>query len=109
VSARDRRRAASSFYAAAIGAADREQLDEARAVEGLADEIALLRLRLRNALAHHADDARLIESGVRLLVQSLLAQRRLSPQQADHLAGAIANILEEVGLIVGGAPDDHAA
>ena len=47
---------AASFYAAALSAADRAALDHVRGVDGLADEIALLRLRDRLALAvlaHH--------------------------------------------------------
>ncbi len=94
-----------SFYAAALTEADRALFAEARAVEGLAEEVALLRLRLREALAQHPEDARLIESGVRLLIQSLLAQHRLSPKQADNLSAAMANVIEEVGDVLRGVTD----
>ncbi len=106
---RGSRRAAASFYAAALNAADRDALDGARGVEGLADEIALLRLRLRDALVDHADDARLIEASVRLLIQSLLAQHRVSAKQADNLSEAIAAVLEEFGAVLKGVTDDPAA
>ena len=85
-----------SFYVDALGGAERAaELAEAREVEGLDDEVALLRLRLRDVLEEHPDDFRLLQSGVRLLIQSLLAQHRLSPKQADNLADAVSNVLEE--------------
>lgn len=85
-----------SFYAAALAAADRVALEEARQVEGLAEEIALLRLHLRHALAEHRDDTKLIETGMRLLIQSLLAQHRLSPKQAEDVTDAFGQLLEEL-------------
>lgn len=95
-----------SFYERALSEAERPALAEARAVEGLEQEVALLRLRLRDALEQHPDDARLLHSGARLLIQALLAQHRLSPQQADHLGDAVARVLEEFGEALGVAGDD---
>jgi hypothetical protein len=95
-----------SFYAAALGGAERAaELAEARAVEGIEDEVALLRLRLRDALEQHPDDFRLLQSGVRLLIQSLLARRRLSPKQADDLADAVSNVLEQITAAVKSADE----
>lgn len=88
--------AGDSFYAAALAAADRVALEEARTIEGLAEEIALLRVRLRHALADHADDTKLIETGMRLLIQSLLAHHRLSPKQAEDVTDAFGHLLEEL-------------
>lgn len=89
-----------SFYDAVLDEADRAGLEDARAVTGLDEEVALLRLQLRQALEQHPDDFRLVQGGVRLLVQALRAQHRLSPQQADHLGGALANLLEEFGEVL---------
>jgi hypothetical protein len=94
-----------SFYASALTEDDRALFDEALAIEGLADEIALLRLRVRETLGSHADDAKLIEGGVRLLIQSLLAQHRLSSNEADNLSGAISNVGEEFGDLMRGMTD----
>lgn len=84
-----------SFYASALTEADRALFDDARAIEGLADEIALLRLHLREVLSEHVEDTRLIEGGVRLLIQSLLAQHRITRHQADNVTSAVANVIEE--------------
>lgn len=90
-----------SFYARALDAADRAALQEARAVEGVAEEVALLRLRLRDAVRDHPEDFRLLQAGARLLIQAVLAHHRLSPKQADNLGEAIAAVLEEFGQVLG--------
>jgi hypothetical protein len=104
VSARERPTRA-TFYASALEGADRHDLAVARELEGLDDEVALLRLQLRRALAKHEGDVdpRLLQNGVRLLVQALLAQHRLSPRQAEHLGDAVANVLEEFSEVLGAA------
>ena len=93
----------SSFYDSALEATDRHDFHVAREVEGLGDEVALLRLQLRRALADRDGDVdpKVLQSGVRLLVQALLAQHRLSPKQAEHLGDAVANVLEEFGEVLG--------
>ena len=92
-----------SFYDSVLEAADRHDFHVAREVEGLDEEVALLRLQLRRALADRDGDIdpKVLQSGVRLLVQALLAQHRLSPRQAEHLGDAVANVLEEFGEVLG--------
>ena len=89
-----------SFYASALGEAERADFDEARRVDGLDEEVALLLLRLREALASQPEDLKLLQNGVRLLVQALLARHRLSPKQADNLGEAATNLLEEFGEVL---------
>ena len=93
----------SSFYDSVLEATDRHDFHVAREVEGLGDEVALLRLQLRRALSDRDGDIdpKVLQSGVRLLVQALLAQHRLSPKQAEHLGDAVANVLEEFGEVLG--------
>lgn len=96
-----RRSRADLFYGSALDAAGRDDLAEALAIEGLDEEVALLRLRLRESLEQHPEDIELLHRGVRLLIQSLLAQHRLSPRQAVHLGEAVANVIEEFGTALG--------
>ncbi len=89
-----------SFYERALETAEhaellqafREALDE----RGLTGEAALLRALLRNAVEQHPEDADLVLSGVRLLVNVLIAQHRLSGAQAEDIASAIAQAGERV-------------
>ena len=84
-----------SFYEAALSEADRADLPAARGIEGLEDEIAILRLRLRDAVAAHPDDLEVIERGVRLLVQSLLAEHRLSSREAKGVTDSATVFIEQ--------------
>jgi hypothetical protein len=99
---------APSFYARALAAADRADLVDARDVEGLAEEAALLRVHIRRTLEERPDDAKVLHAGIRLLVQTLLAQQRLSPRQAEDLGDAASHLVEEIATAVFGAHDaDH--
>lgn len=100
-------RRARSFYTRALSAADRAALEDAREVEGLADEVALLRVLIRRLLEEDGAEAPLVQSAMRLLVQTLVAQQRLSGRQAEGLGDAAARLLEEFGALLG-APGEGA-
>jgi hypothetical protein len=80
------------FYDRAASAAE---LEAARAIDGLDDEIALLRLEIRRLIADDAPDPRLVQGAMRLLVQGVMAQHRLNGRQAEGLTAAVANMFEE--------------
>jgi hypothetical protein len=85
-----------SFYEAALSEAERGDFAAARGVEGLQDEIAILRLRLREAMAAHPEDLLLVERGVRLLIQSLLAEHRISSKEASGVTDAVTAAIERM-------------
>ena len=89
---------ARNFYGKpAITEAERVELDEAREVEGLADEIAMLRVELRKALDKRPVDIKLMARGVEMLVKAVAAQYRLSPKAKKELADNIAAVLNGLG------------
>lgn len=100
---RGERSRANAFYERVLTEAERPALDEARDLHGLAEEAALLRVRLRDALEHQPEDWEVLLSGVRLLVNVLLAQHRLSGQQAEDLTSSLAGVFEHFEGIVRGA------
>lgn len=87
-----------SFYESALTKAERDDLGVAKGVDGLQEEIAILRLRLREALGEHPGDLDIVERGVRLLVQSLLAEHRLSSKEARNVTEAVSLIVEQLML-----------
>lgn len=93
-------RRARSFYARAMSAADRDDLEDAREVEGLDDEVALLRVQIRRLIADDEPDARVVQGAMRLLVQALIAQQRLSGRQAEGLGNAAGHLLEEFAAAI---------
>lgn len=98
-----RTRRARAFYERGLSEAERDDLAEARGVHGLAEEAALLRVRLREVLEQHPEDWDVLLSGVRLLVNVLLAQHRLTGQQAEDLTASVASVLEQFTGVVGDA------
>jgi hypothetical protein len=88
------------FYESALSEAERASLAQARGIRGLAEEAALLRVRLRSVLEERPEDSEVLFAGVRLLVNVLLAQHRLTGQQAEDLAGSVAATFEHfVGIV----------
>ncbi len=85
------------FYAAALTEAERLQLADARRVDGLDEEIALLRVRLRSALEQRPQDFDLLREGIALLVRAVATQYRLSPRARKDLADRMAAVLNSVG------------
>jgi len=85
------------FYAAALTDAERLQLADARRVDGLDEEIALLRVRLRSALAERPQDFDLLREGIALLVRAVATQYRLSPRARKDLADRMAAVLNSIG------------
>ena len=85
------------FYAAALTEAERLQLADARHVDGLDEEIALLRVRLRSALEQRPQDFDLLREGIALLVRAVATQYRLSPRARKDLADRMAAVLNSVG------------
>ena len=95
--ARRRSRLARDFYGSALDAAERIGLEEASEIEGLDEEIAVLRMKLREVLSERPDDLPLMLRGVELLVKAVSARYRLSKQAEADLAESIAGVVRGVG------------
>jgi hypothetical protein len=89
-----------NFYAAALSAGERIELEEAEKLENLDQEIAVLRVRLKTALDEHPEDHALLVRGMGLLVKAVSAQYRLSPRASKDLADNLGVILNRFGDLV---------
>lgn len=92
---------AKSFYKEALSQAEQVLLPEALEVEGLEQEIALLRLKLQQTLVERPEDMDLLLKGVNLLVRAVAAQYRLSPKAKEELMDSVIGVLEGVGEALG--------
>ena len=61
----------------------------------------MLRVHILRLLEEDTPDAGVLQSGMRLLVQALVAQQRLSGRQAEGLGEAAARLVEEFGAVLG--------
>lgn len=92
------RRRARSFYREALNEA--EKWERARQMEGLDEEIALLRVRLKETLEERPQDMQLIAKGVDLLVKAVAAKYRLSPKAQRELSDSIAGVVRSIGTVL---------
>lgn len=91
------KKAKKGFYGQALSEAERVLLPEAREVEGLDEEIALLRVKLTSALEGQPDNMPLMLRAVELLVKAVAAKYRLSRKSRENLVEAINEVLKEIG------------
>ena len=104
-----KKKAPGGFYAQALSEAERVRVAEARQVEGLEEEIAVLRAKLCTALAEQPENLPLMLRGAELLVKAVTAEYRLSRKSQDNLAAAIDGVLKEIGgVLLSSLPDDAA-
>jgi len=77
-------------------------------MEGLDEEIAVMRVRLQQALKERPEDVQLISKGLDLLVKAVAAKYRLSPKARKDLSDSIAGVVEGIGaaLYPEGFPPD---
>jgi len=86
------------FYGSVLDAAHQTTLKYAANVEGLDKEIALLRMKLRDALEEGPESFQLMVRGMELLVKLVSARYRLSKKAEKDIASSAANVLR--GLAV---------
>ncbi len=100
---------ARDFYGSALDSAERIEFERAADIEGLDEEIALLRTKLRGALAERPSDLPLMLRGIELLVKAVSARYRLSKKAERELADSLGNVLRGVGgLLLPEAFEDDA-
>ncbi len=101
-----RRRHPISFYQESLTEA--EKWEQARQIEGLDEEVALLRVRLKEALEERPQDMQLVAKGVDLLVKAVAARYRLSRKAQRELSDSIAGVVRGIGtaLYPEGFPHD---
>ena len=100
---------APGFYAEALSKAERMRLPKARKLEGIDEEIALLRVRLFQFAKDHPDQLDLLLKGVTLLVRAVATKYRLSPKAKKDLTESFEGIINGIGRAMGLGEFDDAA
>lgn len=88
---------ADNFYSDACNEAERLQLQKAGEIEGLDDEIAMLRVKLRTVVSKRKENIPLMLRGIDLLVKAVSARYRLSKKAEEDLSDSLAGVLRGVG------------
>ncbi len=90
ISARD-------FYADVLSEASRARLEKARELEGINEEIALLRVKLRDVMAENPNKTELMYKGIDMLMKAVATRYKLSPKSKDDLNDSIVGVINGIG------------
>jgi len=90
-----------SFYARVLDEAERLDFELASGVEGIDDEIALLRVKIKSLLENEPDNVRLIMQVTNALERLVRTRYKISKEQRKGLKEAIGNVLRDIALPLG--------
>lgn len=89
------------FYAQALSEAEKLVLEEARDVEGLDEEIAMLRLKLRELIQNDPDRFDLHLKVTNTIARLVGIRYDISKEQKKSLKEAITKVLTEIAIPLG--------
>ena len=89
------------FYSKLLDEAERLDFELATCVEGIDDEIALLRTKIKSILTHDPDNVKLIMQATNTLARLVKVKYNISKEDKKGLKEAIGNVLRDVALPLG--------
>ena len=89
------------FYGLVLDEAERLELEEAGGIEGLDEEIALLRVKLRDIIAAEPERVELYLKMADTIAKLVKTRYNISKEQKKSLKEAIAKVLAEIALPLG--------
>ena len=90
-----------SFYSKVLDEAEKLDFELASGVEGIDDEIALLRVKIKSLLENDPEDIRLIMQVTNALERLVRTRYNITKEQRKGLKEAIGNVLRDVALPLG--------
>jgi len=89
------------FYSKVLDEAERLDFELATGVEGIDDEIALLRVKIKSLLEHDPENIKLIMQAANTLARLVKTRYNITREQKKGLKEAIGNVLRDVALPLG--------
>jgi len=89
------------FYSRVLDEAERLDLELAQGVEGIDDEIALLRVKIKSILESDPENVRLIMEATNALARLVRTRYNITKEQKKGLKEAIGNVLKDIALPLG--------
>ena len=89
------------FYSRALNEADKLELEEASHIEGLDEEIAILRLKLRELLEEQPERIDLHFEAADIIARLVKTRYQITKEQRKSLKEAIQKVLTEVAVPLG--------
>ena len=89
------------FYSKVLDEAEQLDLELAQDVEGIDDEIALLRVKIKSILEDDPENIRLIMQATNALARLVKTRYNITKEQKKGLKEAIGNVLRDIALPLG--------
>jgi len=89
------------FYSHALSQAEQVKLEQARGIEGIDEEIAILRVKLSEVIEKEPDRLDLHMEAANTIARLVRTRYNISKEQKKSLKEAIANVLTEIALPLG--------
>jgi hypothetical protein len=89
------------FYSKVLDEAEKLDFESATGVEGIDDEIALLRVKIKSVLAKDPENVKLIMQATNTLAGLVKTRYRITKEQRQGLREAIGNVLRDVAIPLG--------
>jgi Ni,Fe-hydrogenase maturation factor len=89
------------FYSRALDEAEKIELEEASQIEGLDEEIALLRVKLRELLAERPERIDLHFEAANIIARLVKTRYQISKEQKKSIREAVQKVLTELAIPVG--------
>lgn len=89
------------FYSKVLDEAEQLEFKAAREIEGIDDEIALLRVKIHSLLEKDPDNIKLIMDATNTLARLLRTKYNLDKVQGKGIKDAIANVIKELAIPLG--------
>jgi len=89
------------FYSRVLDEVEKLDFELASGVDGIDDEIALLRVKIKSLLEHDPENVRLIMQATNTLARLVKTRYNISKEQKKGLKEAIGNVLKDVALPLG--------
>ena len=89
------------FYSKVLDEAERLDFDLISGVNGIDDEIALLRVKIKSILEHDPENIKLIMEATNTLARLIRTRYNITREQKKGLKEAIGNVLRDVALPLG--------
>jgi len=89
------------FYSRVLKDKQRYDLKQAALVDGLDQEIALLRVKIKSVVEHDTDNLRLISQAVTSLARLIRDRNRIGKKDSRSLQEVVAEVMRDVALPLG--------
>lgn len=89
------------FYSRILSAEERRDLELAVEVEGLDEEIALLRVKIKSIASNDPDNIKVLTVAINTLSRLLVTKYKLKKDDKHGIKEAIGNVLKDIALPLG--------